>query len=150
MPKGQRAALEAQHEALLQVVRDKILQDSLAKIEKKLRESWWPKTIWLGKDERVASVSVRPSGKSAVVITTIPAGDKEKTTIVPQYITKSGYTEEIHGREKVGDVQAGGSRRRPCRCPRGDAKWLKVTPADTVHMPAVTQMMAGTTRVRWR
>ncbi len=139
-PKGQRAALEAQQKFLLQVVRDKILQDSLAKIEKKLRESWWPKTIYLGKDERVASISVSPSGKSAVVITTIPAGDKEKTTIVPQYVTKTGYTEDIRGREKVGDVQAGG-RVALVSLPSGDAKWLKVTPADTVHMPAVTQMM---------
>ena len=138
-PKGQRAALEAQQKFLLQVVRDKLLQDSLAKIEKKLREAFWPKTLWLGKDERVVSITVSPTGRAAVITTTIPAGDKAKSTEVPQYVTKTGYTEDIHGREKVGDVQNGG-RVAFMSLPSGDTKWLKVTPSDTLRAPAVAQM----------
>ncbi len=134
VPKGQRAALEAQQKFLMQVVRDKLLQDSLAKIEKTLRESFWPKTLWLGKDERVTSITVSPSGKAAVITTTIPAGDKAKNTEVPQFVTKTGYTEDIRGREKVGDVQNGG-RVAFMSLPSGDTKWLKVTPSDTVRPP---------------
>jgi dipeptidyl aminopeptidase/acylaminoacyl peptidase len=138
--KGQRGALEAQQKFLLQVVRDKLLADSLAKADKKLRESWWPKTLWIAKEEKVASITVSPNGRSAVIITTIPAGDKAKDTEVPQYVTKTGYTEDIKSREKVGDVQDGG-RTAFMSLPSGEVKWLKVTPSDTVHQPAVTGML---------
>ena len=81
-----------------------------------------------------------PNGRSAVITTTIPAGDKAKDTEVPQYVTKTGYTEDIKSREKVGDVQDGG-RTAFMTLPSGEVKWLKVTPADTVHQPAVTQVV---------
>ncbi len=136
----QRAALEDQQKTLLQVVRDKLLADSLTKADKKTRESLWPKTLWLGKDETVASISVSPSGRVAIVTTTIPAGDKAKNTNVPMYVTKSGYTEEIHSREKVGDVQDGG-RVAFMALPSGNAKWLHVIPDDTVKTPALVNVV---------
>jgi dipeptidyl aminopeptidase/acylaminoacyl peptidase len=139
--KGQRGALEAQQKFLLQVVKDKLLADSLAKAEKKMRESWLPKTLWIAKEERVAQISVSPNGRSAVITTTIPAGDKAKSTEVPQYVTKTGYTEDIKGREKVGDVQDGG-RVAIMTLPSGEVQWLKVQPADSVHSPAVSQVVA--------
>jgi len=133
--KGQRGALEAQQKTLLQAIRDKLKADSVAKADKKLREALWPKTLWLGKEEKVASISVSPNGRAAIVVTTIPPGDKQKSTIVPAYVTESGYTEDIKGREKVGDVLDGG-RVAFLAIPSGDVKWLRVIPDDSVKAPA--------------
>ena len=135
VPKGQRAMLEAQQKALLQAVRDKLRADSLQKADKKERDALFPKTLWLGKDEKVATISVSPNGRAAIVTTTIPAGEKAKSTDIPKYVTSSGYTEEIKGRENVGDVQDGG-RVGFLSLSSGNAKWLRVIANDTVHSPA--------------
>ena len=132
--KGQRAALEAQQKALLQAVRDKLMADSEQKAERKEREALWPKTIWLNKDEHVTSISVSPNLKYAIVVTDISAGDKARSTDVPNWVTASGYVEEIKGREKVGDAQQS-HRTAFVSIPGGRVKWLKVIPGDTVHSP---------------
>ncbi|HUO51111.1 MAG TPA: prolyl oligopeptidase family serine peptidase [Gemmatimonadaceae bacterium] len=137
--KGQRGALEAQQRALLQAVRDKLRADSMQKADRKEREALWPRTVWLDKDERVASISVSPSGRAAIVVTTIPAGDKAKGTIVPNWVTSSGYVEDIKGREKVGDAQDG-ARVALVAIPSGAAKWLRVIPGDSTHAPAMVRV----------
>ncbi len=57
--------------------------------------------------ERIAGLSMSPNGKSLLITTTIP-NDRALATRVPNYVTESGYTEDINSRTKVGDFQNGG------------------------------------------
>ncbi|MBK5187279.1 MAG: S9 family peptidase [Gemmatimonadaceae bacterium] len=138
-PTGQRAVLEAQQRELLGVVRDEIHLDSIRKSLKAQRDSLGPSTLWLRKDETVSTISVSPAGNTLVLVTTIPAGDKQRAAEIPHFVTKSGYTEEQKSRETVGDVQDGG---RVAYVPltRGEPVWLALFPGDTVHAPGLVQV----------
>ncbi|HEY2896940.1 MAG TPA: DPP IV N-terminal domain-containing protein, partial [Gemmatimonadaceae bacterium] len=138
-PTAQRAFLEAQQRELLGAVRDEIHLDSLEKREKAQLDSLGPRTLWLRKDESVSSISVSPAGNALLLVTTIPAGDKQRVTEIPHFVTKSGYTEEKKSREKVGDVQDGG---RIAYIPlmRGEPIWLTLFPGDTANAPGLAQV----------
>ncbi len=132
----QRAILEAQQRELLGAVRDEWHIDSIRKSIKAQHDSLEPSTLWLRKDEVVSTISVSPTANALLLVTTIPAGDKQRATDIPQYISKTGYTEEQKSREKVGDVQDGG---RVAYIPltRGDPTWLSLIPGDTANAPGL-------------
>ena len=132
----QRAALEAQQRELLGAVRDELHLDSLRKRLQAERDSLQPTTLWLRKDEVVSNISVSPAGNALLLVTTIPAGDRQRVTDIPHFVSKSGYTELRKSREKVGDVQDGG---RVAYIPltRGDPVWLGLIPGDTVNAPGL-------------
>ena len=138
-PAPQRAFLQAQQRELLGAVRDEIHLDSLEKREKAQLDSLGPRTLWLRKDETVSTISVSPAGNALLLATTIPAGDKQRVTEIPHFVTKSGYTEEKKSREKVGDVQDGG---RIAYIPivRGEPKWLTLFPGDSSNAPGLAQV----------
>ena len=138
--KGQRASLEAQQIALLDVIKDQVHADSLKKHHKALLDSLGPSTLWLGKDEAVRTLSVSPAGNALVLLTSIPAGDKQRDVEIPHYVTKSGYTEDQKSREKVGDVQDGG-RAAYVPLTRGDPTWLTLIPGDTTHPAGFTSVL---------
>src|SRR5206468_9689831 len=50
------------------------------------------------------NLSLSPDGKYVIATITEP-GAGSKNTIVPNFVTESGYTEDISGRTKVGDTQ---------------------------------------------
>jgi dipeptidyl aminopeptidase/acylaminoacyl peptidase len=54
------------------------------------------------KKQTVADLQLTPDGKY-VIASINTEGDKAKRTIVANYVSESGYTEEITSREKVGD-----------------------------------------------
>ncbi|HEV8432563.1 MAG TPA: prolyl oligopeptidase family serine peptidase [Thermoanaerobaculia bacterium] len=54
------------------------------------------------KRQNVADLQLTPDGKY-VIASINTEGDKAKRTIVANYVSESGYTEEITSREKVGD-----------------------------------------------
>ena len=56
-------------------------------------------------------------------------------TDVPNYVTASGYTEQLRVRTKVGDEQASG-RIAFMPLAGGEVKWLRVIPSDTLRAPA--------------
>ena len=138
--KGQRAALEAQQIALLDAIRDQVHADSLKKHEKALLDSLRPSTLWLQKDEEVRAMSVSPAGDALILLTAIPAGDKQRDVEIPHYVTKSGYTEDQKSREKVGDVQDGG-RTAYVSLTRGEPAWLALLPGDTVNAPGFATVL---------
>jgi dipeptidyl aminopeptidase/acylaminoacyl peptidase len=138
-PTPQRAFLEAEQRSLLGAVRDAIHLDSLEKREKAQLDSLGPRTLWLRKDETVSAISVSPAGNALLLVTTIPAGDKQRSTEIPHFITKSGYTEEKKSREKVGDVQDGG-RIAYIPVTRGEPAWLTLFPGDTTNAPGLAQV----------
>jgi dipeptidyl aminopeptidase/acylaminoacyl peptidase len=138
-PTPQRAYLEAQQRELLGAVRDEIHLDSLEKREKAQLDSLGPRTLWLRKDETVSTISVSPAGNALLLATTIPAGDGQRVSEIPHFVTKSGYTEEKKSREKVGDVQDGG-RIAYIPVTRGEPKWLTLFPGDTANAPGLAQV----------
>ncbi|MEW5982116.1 MAG: prolyl oligopeptidase family serine peptidase [Acidobacteriota bacterium] len=54
--------------------------------------------------QSVASISLHPSGTWAFLLV-VDRADGTKTASVPNYVTESGYTEELTSRVKVGDAQ---------------------------------------------
>jgi dipeptidyl aminopeptidase/acylaminoacyl peptidase len=136
---GQRGALEATQRELFEAIRDRVVRDSLAAAERKAREARLPKPLYLLQGERVASVSVAPSGK-ALLLTTFQPAPRARQVQVPNYVTLSGYTEELSTRTKVGDDQAAG-RVAFVSLPTGDVKWLRVVPGDTARPPATASVL---------
>ncbi len=53
-------------------------------------------------DKRVLDLSISPDGRF-INYKLYKSPDKRKSTIVPNYVTESGYTTDIPGREKVGE-----------------------------------------------
>jgi len=125
----QRLALESDERRLLEVVRDQLRADSLRKAETANRDSLGPRPVTLNTGERVTRISVSPNAASVIFTTTTAAAD-ERTGIVPNYVTSSGFTEDIPNRTKVGDVQPV-NRIGFQSLPRGDVKWLRTIDADS-------------------
>ena len=135
----QRATLEAQQRALLGSVRDRLRADSIAKAERKEREATRGKTLWLRKGERVRELSVSPSGRALLIATTMTADD-DRDAIVPQFVSSTGYTEELKPRGKVGDAQDSG-RVAWMALPAGEVRWLPLTPGDTTRAPGDIELL---------
>ncbi|HEY9449653.1 MAG TPA: prolyl oligopeptidase family serine peptidase [Gemmatimonadaceae bacterium] len=136
---AQRRALEADQRELFEVIRDEYRADSIDKAQQARRDSLSPTPLYLGKDEKLASVDVSPDGRAMVLTTRIPA-EKALDTEVPHFVTKSGYVEGRDGRGKVGDTQDGG-RVAFVNLPSGRAHWLQVIPGDTANAPAMVQVL---------
>jgi dipeptidyl aminopeptidase/acylaminoacyl peptidase len=126
---GQRARLEQQQRDLFDAIRDRLRADSLARAERLLRDSLALKPIYLQSGEQVSDFSISPTGASVLVTTRTPASGN-RTTDIPQFVTRSGYTEELRVRTKVGDAEQHG-RIALITLPTATITWLKPFPADT-------------------
>ena len=133
-PTGQRGFLQRENTALLGAVQDRVRADSLQKLERARRDSTWGTTVYLDGEERVDRIVASPNGRSAVVLTSIPAKGV-RTANVPDFIDRSGYTTEIPTRDNVGDIQES-ARVGMISLPRGDVTWLKPIPGDSAKAPA--------------
>lgn len=130
--------MEAEQQQLFGALRDRASADSLRTAERR-DDPDLPKTVNLGANERVQQISLSPSGNAVIFTTTTPAANA-RSTIVPNYVTASGYTEAIPSRTDVGDVQ-GASRTGFMTLPRGDVTWVQpitgsTTPAANVSVLA--------------
>lgn len=56
------------------------------------------------RDKRIEDISISPDGRF-INYELYKSQGKRKSTIVPDYITESGYTKDIQGREKVGQPE---------------------------------------------
>lgn len=138
-PDAQRAQLEAQQKALLEVVRDRVMRDSIAKAERDADLAERPKALYLLPNERIAQFSVSPSGR-AILFTTASSAPNAKQTNVPNYVTLSGYTEDLLVRTKVGDV-LGGARVGVMQVPSGNVTWLRPIPGDSTAIPSILALL---------
>jgi dipeptidyl aminopeptidase/acylaminoacyl peptidase len=126
---GQRGRLEQQQRDLFESVRDRVRADSIARVERLQRDSLGLKPIYLQTGEQVSDFSISPTGASLLITTRSPASGN-RTTDIPQYVTRSGYTEELRSRNKVGDVEQKG-RIAIIALTTETLTWLKPFPADT-------------------
>src|SRR5690606_22176626 len=120
---------------LLEVIRDRIARDSIAKAEREAREAKRPRTLYLRQGERLAQLSVSPNGRYLLFTTALQA-PAARQTIVPNYVTVSGYTEDLTVRTKVGDV-LGSGRAGVMKLPSGEVTWLRLIPGDTTAIPSM-------------
>ena len=94
--------LKKEERALLDAVREKAEQREEQEKKRKEREKRKPFNVPAG--QNVVNLSLSPDGKYVIATVTEP-GTGSKNTIVPNFVTESGYTEDIPGRTKVGDTQ---------------------------------------------
>jgi dipeptidyl aminopeptidase/acylaminoacyl peptidase len=92
--------LEADQERLFDVVKER----KKLSIAAKKTEKAFAKKLFLD-DNRLGNLEMSPDLKS-LVFTTIETPKNGKNTIVPNYVTASGYTEDIPTRNKVGSPQS--------------------------------------------
>ncbi|HEY7895687.1 MAG TPA: prolyl oligopeptidase family serine peptidase [Gemmatimonadaceae bacterium] len=136
---GQRKTLEGDQKRLFQVIRDEYRADSIAKARQSRAEGIRGKPLYLLHDERVADLAVSPNGKAVLLITRINS-ERSRSTEVPKWVTKSGYVEDLRGRDKVGDTQDSG-RVALVSLPSGNARWLHPIPGDTIANPGLVRML---------
>lgn len=98
--------LKKEERALLDAIREKAEQREEQDAKRKQREGRKSFTVPTG--QNVTSLNLSPDGKH-VIATLIEPNTSSKSTIVPNYVTESAYTEDIPGRAKAGD---GGGRNR--------------------------------------
>jgi len=103
-PKGtdSQEYLKKEERGLLDAVREKAEQREEQEKKRKEREKRKPFNLPAG--QNVVNLSLSPDGKYVIATITEP-GTGSKNTIVPNFVTESGYTEDIPGRTKVGDTQ---------------------------------------------
>jgi dipeptidyl aminopeptidase/acylaminoacyl peptidase len=77
----------------------------------------------LKKGETIADLQLTPDEKYVVAFLGVDA-DGAKATVVPSYVTESGYTTDIPSRTKVGDLQDA-SRVASISTTDGKVQWLK-------------------------
>ena len=77
--------------------------DKKKKAEDKEKAHALPK-YELGERQSAADLELAPDGKHVFLIV-LDRADSAKPAVVPNYVTQSGYTEDIPGRTKVGDAQ---------------------------------------------
>lgn len=135
----QRRFLEDQERVLFEHVRRtdarraRDTAQALARAEREGRRT----VVYLERDERVASLAVEAGGRYAVISTTVPTRDARRT-IVPSWITESGYTEPREARTRVGDVEPVGGRMGIVETGTGDVRWFDVAAAATSDTTAAS------------
>src|SRR5712692_1400105 len=103
-PKGtdSQEYLKKEERALLDAVRERAEQREEQEKKRKERETRKPFNVPAG--QNVLNLNLSPDGKY-IIASVSESGTGSKNTIVPNFVTESGYTEDISGRTKVGDTQ---------------------------------------------
>jgi dipeptidyl aminopeptidase/acylaminoacyl peptidase len=122
---GQRKYMEEQQTELFGVIRDRVAEKEHREALDSVRTAVRP--LYIGKNATVTGVDVAPSGRFALLA--VNDRVEEKQTLVPNFVTESGYTEPLNVRSKVGDVQAG-QRLALVDLGAGTATWLQAEPKD--------------------
>ena len=111
--------LKKEQKELLEVVRERA---ALREEQDKKRQQDNPrKPFTLQTRQSVAGLQLTPDEK--YVMTTVSETSNARNTVVPNYVTDSGYTEDISGRSNVGDTQST-SRLAAIGVETGEVKWV--------------------------
>ncbi|HEU0015740.1 MAG TPA: prolyl oligopeptidase family serine peptidase [Longimicrobium sp.] len=102
-PQGQRGRLREQQTELFDVIRDRQAETERRKQVDSLRTTVRP--TYIGKSGSVNNAAVSPSGRY-VLLSIGERVEGAQQTLVPNFITETGFTEPLNVRSKVGDVQA--------------------------------------------
>ena len=128
---GQRGRIEQQQRDLFEAIRDRVRADSIARAERRERESRALKPHYTQRGEEIAQISPSPLADALIITTRIPA-QGARGNDVPRFVTETGYVEQIRGRENVGDAQDKG-RVGLINLTTGNLTWLKPYAVDTAN-----------------
>jgi dipeptidyl aminopeptidase/acylaminoacyl peptidase len=126
-------ALKKEQKDFFETVRDRAtLRDEAAARRK--NEPAQRKPFTLGARQNVGALQLTPDGKSVIATVNEAPAVTARPTIVPTWITDSGYVEDSSGRSNVGEAQ-GYTRLAIIDATTGDVKWvdhgLKASPPAT-------------------
>lgn len=124
---GQRGFLERQQEELFEHIRTEKQQRDEQEARRKEREARTTRVIYLQRGERVGNVNVAAGGAYALFDTN-REGSTGRRTLVPDWVTRSGYTETMEVRTKVGDLQGELGRLAIADLRTGDIRWIDIAP----------------------
>jgi dipeptidyl aminopeptidase/acylaminoacyl peptidase len=158
---GMRGSLERQQRELFDVIRDRQRADSVQKAQRDAAQARALPAVYIPVGERLATLSVSPSLRTAVLLTASNPPGQPRLAQVPTYVTASGFTEEIGARTKVGD---GNVRFRAYRIDlaNGRLQMLHVIAGDSTRAAAQVRfagwsddgsaglLAAGTPDFKWR
>ena len=102
--KVQEKWLKDQQLELFDMIKEKAKDDKFNAAERKALQPEKLKEIAVD-DKRISNLEVSPNSRY-ITYRLITSAKDEKLTIVPDYVTASGYTEDIPNREKVGGPQS--------------------------------------------
>lgn len=102
---GQRGFLEQQQEELFEHIRRGNEAQARNEAEAEARRAEGLQPVFLARNERAAGMSPNADG-SAVLFSAFAPAQGTRGTIVPDWVTESGYTEDLNVRTKVGDAQS--------------------------------------------
>jgi dipeptidyl aminopeptidase/acylaminoacyl peptidase len=111
-------AVQKEERELIEAVRER--EDAREQQEKRRAARERRKPLNLPQGQTVVNLALSPDG-TFVVATIGEQAAGARPTIVPNYVSDSGYTEDIPGRTKVGDLQ-GRTRQLIINVETGDAK----------------------------
>lgn len=112
--------LKDQQQELFEIVRDRVDEKEKAEAKRKAKEKRKP--YYLPQGSSVSGLQLSPD-ESVVLFIQSERAEQAKTAGVPNYVTESGYTEDISSRTKVGDVQ-GKPRMAIVSVETGDVVWI--------------------------
>ena len=136
---GLAAYLETQQEELFEHIRRENEQREEAEAEREAREAEEPEPIRIDEQEQLQGLMVAPNERWALIQVGRRA-EQERQTMVPDYVTASGYTQPLDARSKAGDFQST-ARVGLVDIEEGGVAWLDVSPdvevpaADSVGLP---------------
>ncbi len=113
--------IKKEERELLEAVRERAKNREEQEAKRKAREKRKPFSPPSG--QSVSNLTLSPNGKYVMAMVFQPSSNA-KSTIVPNYVTESAYTEDIPARHKVGDVQ-GRNRVAILSVETGEAKWVE-------------------------
>ncbi|HEX7048666.1 MAG TPA: prolyl oligopeptidase family serine peptidase [Longimicrobiales bacterium] len=123
---GQRKFLEDQQKELFEHIRRELEREAAAEARREAREAGAPEPIYIANGERVMGLAIEPGGRYAILRIGKPAPDARET-LIPDWVTESGYTETHEVRTKVGDAQSEG-RMALVTLATGAVEWLDLSP----------------------
>ncbi|MFW6078746.1 MAG: DPP IV N-terminal domain-containing protein, partial [Gemmatimonadota bacterium] len=131
-PEGHEAYLRDQQRELFEHIRREAEEREEREAEREAREAEEPETVWIENGERLFGIEVEPGARWALLAAGRPAEDPP--TMVPDWVTESGYTEERRTRSKVGGARSE-SRMGLLTIETGEVEWLELVP-DSGHAAA--------------
>ncbi len=126
-PSAQRQTLIDQQLELFEHIRRETEARERARARRDSVQALEPDPLYIAQGERLGGLSATRDGRWVLVSTAKPATDTEQT-MVPDWITASGYTQPMNVRTKVGDAQ-GSSRLGLLETATGAVQWLDARPA---------------------
>ncbi len=127
--RGHKAFLEAQQEQLFEHIRREKARAAARDSARDAAAAGEPKPLYISNGERPGGVTPNATG-SHVALSVFRQAQGTKGTVIPDWITASGYTENINARSKVGDAQ-GSSRVGIIEVATGEVRWLEIPGAES-------------------